>query len=53
MKINIDDYPEIKDCINEVLSKGGVIELKSERNGIAAVQIKRELLDKKAYTEAH
>ena len=53
MKINIDDYPELRECINEILSKGGAIELKSERNGIAAVQIKRELLQKEAYTEAH
>lgn len=49
MKIDINEYPELVERINETLSKGGVIELKSERSGIAAVVIKRELVAKEPY----
>lgn len=50
MKIDINEYPEIIERVNETLSKGGVIEIKSERSGIAAVVIKRELVAKEPYT---
>ena len=49
MKIDITEYPEIIERINETLNKGGSIEVKAERSGIAAVVIKRELVAKEPY----
>lgn len=49
MKIEITDYPELIERVNETLSKGGAIELKTERSGIAAVVVKRELVAKEPY----
>lgn len=49
MRIDIRDYPELVERVNETLSKGGAIELKTERSGIAAVVVKRELVAKEPY----
>lgn len=49
MRIEIQDHPELIEKVNETLSKGGAIELKTERSGIAAVIVKRELIAKEPY----